>query len=81
MIDLANSKPREVRSLIRQNKFVKPTSGIAQGYTQANLAILTKELAYDFLLFAQRNPKPCPLLDVTELVGEGESRFVVPKLP
>ena len=26
-----------------------------------------KRQAYDFLLFAQRNPKPCPLLEVTEV--------------
>ena len=28
--------------------------------------IVRRELAYDFLLFCQRNPKPCPLLDVTD---------------
>lgn len=33
---------------------------------QANLVVLPKTLAYDFLLFCQRNPKPCPLLDVTD---------------
>ena len=37
-----------------------------QGYAQANLMILPKEQAFDFLLFAQRNPKPCPLLEVME---------------
>src|SRR5690606_36914676 len=41
--------------------------GMAKGYTQANLAILKKEHAFDFLLFCQRNPKSCPLVDVTEL--------------
>ena len=39
---------------------------MAKGYTQANLAILKKEYAFDFLLFCQRNPKSCPLIDVTE---------------
>ena len=34
--------------------------------------MLPKEQAYDFLLFAQRNPKPCPLLEVTE-VGAREA--------
>ncbi len=42
------------------------TSGLAPGYVQANLAILPKEYAFDFLLFCQRNPKPCPLIEVTE---------------
>ena len=36
------------------------------GYVQANLVVVPRELAFDFLLFCQRNPKPCPLLDVTE---------------
>jgi uncharacterized protein YcsI (UPF0317 family) len=42
------------------------TSGLAPGFAQANLVILPRELASDFLLFCQRNPKPCPVLDVTE---------------
>ncbi len=42
------------------------TSGLAPGYVQANLAVLPKEYAFDFLLFCQRNPKPCPLIEVTE---------------
>ncbi len=36
------------------------------GFVQANLVILPKEHAFDFLLFCQRNPRPCPILDVTE---------------
>ena len=43
-----------------------PTSGWSAGYTQANLLALPRELAFDFLLFAQRNPKPCPVLEVLE---------------
>ncbi|MFC7344772.1 putative hydro-lyase [Saccharopolyspora griseoalba] len=43
-----------------------PTSGCCPGWTQANLISLPHEFAYDFLLFAQRNPKSCPVLDVTE---------------
>ncbi|WP_425060005.1 Putative hydro-lyase [Sporomusa carbonis] len=75
MGNLSYMDPKDVRNLIRQNNLVRPTAGIAQGYTQANLAILPKELAYDFLLFAQRNPKPCPILDVTE-VGSPEPKMV-----
>jgi uncharacterized protein YcsI (UPF0317 family) len=43
-----------------------PTAGWCPGYTQANLIAVPKALAWDFLLFAQRNPKPCPVLDVLE---------------
>lgn len=58
--------PKDIRELIRKGVITGPTAGISKGYTQANLAILKKEHAFDFLLFCQRNPKPCPLLDVTE---------------
>jgi uncharacterized protein YcsI (UPF0317 family) len=44
---------------------------------QANLVILPKEWAYDFLVFAQRNPKPCPILDVTE-PGDPEPKLTAP---
>ncbi len=56
---------REVREAARSGILSGQTSGLAPGYAQANLVILPKELAGDFLLFCQRNPKPCPLLDVT----------------
>lgn len=59
--------PAEARHRIRSGEFTAPTSGLCPGYAQANLIILPKEDAYDFLLFAQRNPKPCPLLEVTEI--------------
>ena len=41
------------------------TLGDAPGL-QANLVILHKAAAFDFLLFALRNPRPCPILAVTE---------------
>ena len=56
----------EARTMVRQGKWRKPTAGLAPGYAQANLVVLPRELAYDFLLFAQRNPKPCPVIEVTE---------------
>ncbi|GIT42674.1 MAG: hypothetical protein Ct9H300mP11_06100 [Chloroflexota bacterium] len=57
---------QEVRQNIRSNAWRGITSGVAPGHVQANLAILPKEMAFDFLLFCQRNPKPCPLLEVIE---------------
>jgi len=59
--------PEEVRASIKEGKWTKPTAGLALGYTQANLVILPKEWAFEFLLFCQRNPKPCPVLDVTDV--------------
>ena len=58
--------PKEIRALIRREKWGKPTAGLAMGYAQANLVILPQKYAFDFLLFCQRNPKPCPLLEVLE---------------
>jgi uncharacterized protein YcsI (UPF0317 family) len=45
---------------------VEPTAGVAPGMTQANLIALPRDWAYDFLLYAQRNPRPCPVLDVSD---------------
>ena len=66
-----NMKPSEVRKLIRAKEITGQTSGMCAGYAQANLVILPKELAFDFLLFTQRNPRPCPVLEVTD-VGSRE---------
>jgi uncharacterized protein YcsI (UPF0317 family) len=57
--------PDEARALFRAGT-VSPTSGWAPGYTQANLVAVPRDWAYDLLLFAQRNPRPCPVLDVTD---------------
>jgi uncharacterized protein YcsI (UPF0317 family) len=54
------------RLRIRSGDFSGPTAGLAAGNVQANLVILPKVLAHDFLRFAQANPKPCPVLAVSE---------------
>ncbi len=69
--------PSEVRKLIRDGQLVQPTSGLAPGHVQANLAIIPMDLAFDFLLFCQRNPKPCPLLEVVE-AGDTEPAEFAP---
>jgi len=67
--------PSEVRAACRNGTLTGPTPGLAPGFVQANLVMLPKDWAFDFLLFCQRNPKPCPLLDVTE-PGDPEPRNV-----
>jgi len=62
-------KPQEVRALIRRGELVRPTTGLAPGYAQANLVILPQEVAFSFLLFCQRNPRPCPVLEMVEPGG------------
>lgn len=78
---------KEARKLIREQKWTGPTPGMAPGYTQANLVVLPKSYALDFFLFCQRNPKPCPVLDVTEpgsyqtvlFAEDGDLRTDLPK--
>jgi uncharacterized protein YcsI (UPF0317 family) len=66
-----------VRQAARRGDLTGPTAGLAPGFVQANLVVVPRELAFDFLLFCQRNPKPCPVLDVTE-PGSPEPRLVAP---
>ena len=69
--------PQEIRALVRSGEWKNVTAGLAPGHVQANLAILPKELAFDFMLFCQRNPKPCPILEVLE-PGQTEPRLMAP---
>src|SRR6185436_19196984 len=69
--------PREIRQDIRNGKIKGITAGLGQNYVQANLAVLPQDHAYDFLLFCQRNPRPCPLIEVTD-VGSPEPVGVAP---
>ena len=74
------------RSRIRASEFCGPTAGLAAGNVQANLVILPKALAHDFLRFAQANPKPCPVLAVSEpgdprLPGLGKDLDIRTDLP
>jgi uncharacterized protein YcsI (UPF0317 family) len=54
------------RACIRGGDLVGPTSGLAPGFAQANLVVLPADDALDFVRFCVRNPKPCPLLEVTD---------------
>ena len=56
---------REVRQACREGSWTGPTCGLAPGFAQANLVILPYDWAFEFLLFCQRNPAPCPLVEVT----------------
>jgi uncharacterized protein YcsI (UPF0317 family) len=63
------SRPRlayQVRLDARAGTLTDPTASLAPGHVQANLAILPAELAHDFLRYCQRNPKPCPLIAVSQ---------------
>ncbi len=63
----SDATPADVRNACRTGQHTTHTAGLAPGYAQANLVVVPKDLAYDFLVFCHRNPKPCPLLDVTDM--------------
>jgi uncharacterized protein YcsI (UPF0317 family) len=77
MNDLRHASGAEIRRRARTGEWNAPTPGLAMGYVQANLVVVPRDLAFDFLLFCQRNPKPCPLLDVTD-PGNPEPKNVAP---
>ena len=62
--------PAVLRLAIRQGTFTANTSGQAPGYVQCNLAILPKDWAGEFLQFCQKNPKPCPLIAMSDEPGD-----------
>ena len=76
-MNLRDATGADLRRLARTGELTGPTPGLAMGYVQANLVVVPRELAFDFLLFCQRNPKPCPVLDVTE-AGDPEPRWTAP---
>ena len=55
-------EPADIRKRIRDGEWDKPTTGLR--FKQANLVVLPEEFSDDFLLFCQRNPEPCPLIEV-----------------
>src|ERR1700760_2789236 len=69
--DLRSSAGEQQRVRIRSGALTGPTAGLAPGNVQANMVILPKDLAHDFLRFAQANPKPCPILAVSEAGDPG----------
>lgn len=69
--------PEQARARFRAGAVPPTTSGWCGGFAQANLLAVPRDLAFDALLFARRNPRPCPLLDVTD-PGDPVPREVAP---
>ncbi len=62
----AGLSPGRLREAIRAGRYRGTTEGLAPGYLQANLLAIPAAMAYDFLLFSQRNPAACPVVEVTD---------------
>jgi uncharacterized protein YcsI (UPF0317 family) len=61
-----HTRPADLRHDIRSGRFRGPTAGQCPGFTQGNIAILPREYAGEFLRFCHMNPKPCPVIGMTE---------------
>jgi uncharacterized protein YcsI (UPF0317 family) len=57
---------KEIRALIRAGRYKDSSSGIGVGYAQATFVAVPERLALDFMIFCQRNPQPCPILEIVE---------------
>ena len=69
---------RAFRESVRAGNFYGPTNGVCPGFLQCNLVVLPQgKVAFDFLLFCQRNPKACPLIEVCD-VGSPTPHGVAP---
>jgi len=64
--DLRRAPLNRVREAIRSGSYRGHTAGIGLGHLQGNLVILPADQALDFFRFCQRNPKPCPLVGVSD---------------
>ena len=56
----------EVRTACRTGRITGATAGLAPGYVQGNLAVLSKDYADEFLRFCLLNPRPCPVIGMSE---------------
>ena len=80
------SDPRALRLAARSGAFDGVTAGLAPGYVQGNVCILPRAFAGDFREYCERNPKPCPLIGVSEpgdplLPGLGEDLDIRSDVP
>ncbi len=68
---------QQARLDIREGRHTGTTRGLALGYVQCNLAVVPEELAFDFLLYCQRNARACPVLEVCD-PGSPEPKQLAP---
>jgi uncharacterized protein YcsI (UPF0317 family) len=62
----AERTPELVRRIVRAGGWSEHTSGLVPDRVQGNVVILPSAYAADFLRYCQRNPRPCPLIAVSE---------------
>ena len=60
------SESLKARLACRSGQHTGPTANVAPGYVQGNLVVLPQALAADFKQFCELNPRPCPLIGMSE---------------
>jgi uncharacterized protein YcsI (UPF0317 family) len=71
------TEAQQARLAMRQGKWKGPTVHRLKGWVQANLVVLPRSDAYEFLVYCNRNAKACPVIEVTD-AGDPEPRTVAP---
>jgi uncharacterized protein YcsI (UPF0317 family) len=66
IVNAISADLNSIRKRIRYGEWSGTTSGMAPAHVQGNVAILPREFADDFMRFCQLNPKPCPLIGVSD---------------
>src|SRR5205807_4184515 len=65
--DTANLSPGVAARHACRSGMAASTAGVANGFVQGNLAILPEKLAASFHRFCQLNPKPCPVIGMSDV--------------
>jgi uncharacterized protein YcsI (UPF0317 family) len=65
--DTANLSPSVVARHACRSGMASTTAGVANGFVQGNLVILPEKLAASFHRFCQLNPKPCPIIGMSDV--------------
>lgn len=68
---------QQARLDIREKRHTGSSRGLALGYVQCNLAVVPENLAFEFLLYCQRNARACPVLEVCD-PGDTEPKQLAP---
>jgi len=76
--DVAKMLPKDFRQMVRKGEWTEKTADVCPGYVQANLAVVPKDVAFEFFLFCFRNWQACSLVDITE-PGDPHPKLVAPE--
>ncbi|MBN2058865.1 MAG: DUF1445 domain-containing protein [Deltaproteobacteria bacterium] len=84
--EIAVMNPKVFWKMVRNGDWRLPTIEPCEEYLKAGLCVIPKEYALDFLTFCHRNPRPCPIIDITDegsphpsISPEADLRTDIPK--